>query len=247
MDFGLSEEQRRCRTSPASSSTATARPSWPRNGTSRTPIPAELFKAHGRHRLVRPAVPGRGAAATTAVRGADAHRRAARPGQPRRRDVLHRHADPRPHRLQVGHRRAARGTSRARCSRARPLRGGDQRAGHRFGRRRAAVLRRSTRATTSSSTARRCGAPARACPAPTIMMYVRTRPGDRKHDGISLVLVDADAPGRRDPADADARPAHPRHLRGVPDRRRGAEGEPGRRAGRGLEGDAVRTSNWSGC
>ena len=40
-----------------------------------------------------------------------------------------------------------------------------------------------------------------------------------KHGGLSLLLVDPATRRRRDPPDADARPPHPRHQRGLPDRR----------------------------
>ena len=69
--------------------------------------PAELFKAMANIGWFGLAFPdeaggdGGGAMELTSDRGA------ARPGQPRHRHVLHRHPDPRAHRLPVGLRRAA--------------------------------------------------------------------------------------------------------------------------------------------
>ncbi|MFI5953187.1 acyl-CoA dehydrogenase family protein [Cryptosporangium sp. NPDC051539] len=48
-------------------------------------------------------------------------------------------------------------------------------------------------------------------PGTTIMMYVRTSKGDRKHDGISLMLVDADAPG----VELRQQPTLARHILGT--------------------------------
>ena len=49
-------------------------------------------------------------------------------------------------------------------------------------------------ATTSSSTARRCGPPARTTPT-VLLTFVRTDPDAPKHKGISVLLIPTDLPG----------------------------------------------------
>ena len=95
--------------------------------------------------------------------------------------------------------------------------------------------RRST-ATTSWSTARRCGPRAPTTPTSSSPSCAPT-PTRPKHKGISVLLVPTDMPGP-DPAAVrlDRRPRRPRLQRGVLRRRPGAGREPGRRAPRGLAG-----------
>ena len=193
MEFGLNDEQEMLRATARAFVQRNCPPelakTWDDDAT-----PPELFTAHRGCGVVTAFRSPRSTAAPGRPHRARGRRRGARPGQPRRGDVLLGPAHPRAHDVRVGRRRAApdlvpevvAGGRNSPVAISEPDAGSD-----------AAALR-----TTAAEhgdhfvvNGQKMWCTGAGLPDTTIVMYVRTDPDAPKHGGISALLVDRERAG----------------------------------------------------